>query len=110
MQQWTEELIRRALDGTFTRFDTVNGGVRTAIVEPDHRPSHHISAGGGSTKGVSKDYRRFSPADDAMIMAMKAKGFSARHIARAIGRHDDTGINKRYRRLVATGRCQAVVA
>jgi len=110
--EFTEDRIKAELDGTLTRFDVLTGGVKTARVDHNHQPSHDISGGGGgSAQGVKKpNYRRFDPDDDKMIIAMKAKGFSARRIAIAIGRDDDTGINKRYRRMIATGRCQAVVS
>jgi hypothetical protein len=91
MQHWTEDKIRAALDGTFTRFDPVRGGVKTIRVR-----------------------RFFSPAEDAMIIALKAEGIAAHMIGlrlgRLLGRRSAAGVNKRYRLLVQQGKCQAVVA
>lgn len=108
--EFTEDKIRAALDGTFTRFDPVTGGVKTATVEPDHAPTHQISGSGGRPSGISTRYKQFTPVEDEMLIGLKAKGLPASHIARLMGRSDDSGINKRYRRLVRSGKCQAVVA
>ena len=107
MQHWTEDMIREHLDGTFTRFDVVTGGVRTARVDPDHRPTHDISSTGLGNKA---GYKHFSPEDDKIIIWMKAAGMSARRIAAMLPGRTDACINKRYRRLVKQGKAEAVIA
>jgi hypothetical protein len=106
--EFTEHTIRDALDGTFTRFDPVTGGVRTSVVGEDHRPSHDIS---GSHRGVLRPaaYKHYSQAEDEMIISMKLGGYSCKLIGILLGR-DDAGVAKRYRTLVRSGKCQAVVS
>ena len=109
--EFTEDKIKAALDGTFTRFDVITGGVKTSWVGDDYQPTHNVMGTTATCAGVKKaGYKHFSQAEDEMIIGLKAKGLSARHIAIILQRSDDTGINKRYRRLVKTGKCQAVVA
>jgi len=116
MQHRTEDKIRAALDGTFTRFDPVRGGVKTVRVPKCYRPTHDIrGCFSGGVAGVKRPDRRFfSPAEDAMIIALKAEGIAAHMIGlrlgRLLGRRSAAGVNKRYRLLVQQGKCQAVVA
>lgn len=112
MRHFTEQNLKDALDGTFTCFDAVTGAVKTRQVDHDYRPSHSIIGSRGSTcAGVKREnYRPFTPSDDEMIIALKAKGISARRIGVLLQRGDDAGINRRYQRLVRQGKCQAVVS
>lgn len=96
---WTEQAIKNALDGTFTRMDRVTGKSVTKQVEKDYRPTHKPpgeNAAAGGKEGGRKSFLRFEEAEDHCIIAMHAKGYSNWRIGKLLGRKRDTI----YRRIV----------
>lgn len=98
MRHITEQHIKRALDGTFTRICQITGASKTLRVDDDFEPSHLPYTNPGN-KGMKRaEYRKYTPADDELILAMKAKHYSAARIARILGR-DDSSVLRRCRML-----------
>lgn len=90
---WNERYIRRALDGTFTRF-LPDGGVKVEKVKLDYHPDHKPPYGATEPSPYipRKIEKRvpFSDADDDTIIRLMKAGKSRRQIAFVLDRAYET--------------------
>lgn len=82
-----EQIIKRALDGTFTRLDS-NGKSVTVDVDVDFIPKHHQQA--GRAIGPAGKQIPFTPEDDLIILELKRRRVAAWDIAEKLGRTEDS--------------------
>ena len=89
MSVWTEELIRKHLDGTFTQVDH-DGKVRVGSVEDDFMPKYPSN---GPIKIISalgeKKYTPWGPTEDDLLLALRRKNYPLHEIAAHMERSEE---------------------
>jgi hypothetical protein len=101
MTFWTEEMIREALDGTFTRV-MYDGRIDTEIVEDNFQPYPNK---GGRPAGVKnlKPQRYWKSDEDGLLLRMRMRNKPFAEIAWVIDRTEDS-CKKRYKVLRVNGK------
>lgn len=95
-RQWTEDDIRRSLDGTLTRIDYEKKRTITVLVGESYVPAHNAV---GIPIGSRHKKVRWDEADDLIALELNRRHMLTRDIAEKLGRTEDS-VNARLRRLL----------
>lgn len=90
---WTEDKIRRRLDGTFTRF-TFDGRIVVDTVPDDFLPEHGRNLGGREEGYRPVSYCRWLPEEDTILVELRQRGETLAYIAGLLGRSEDSTIKR----------------